>query len=67
MSIAATSFDGDLTLWDFQKVMRHSLNHALAEHRRQVPTRPVMNLTVDDMIAIRNEVAEETWAVRGLA
>ena len=32
------SFDGDMTLWDFQKLMRHSLGHALEELRRRVST-----------------------------
>ena len=29
--IKAISFDGDMTLWDFQKVMRHSLGYALTD------------------------------------
>jgi hypothetical protein len=28
--IKAISFDGDMTLWDFRKVMRSALGHALA-------------------------------------
>jgi HAD superfamily hydrolase (TIGR01549 family) len=56
--ITTVSFDGDGTLWDFEKVMRHSLNHALAELRRLVPI-AADSLTVDAMIAIRNQVAEE--------
>ena len=35
--IKAISFDGDMTLWDFEKVMRHSLRHALVEIRRLLP------------------------------
>ena len=65
MRISAISFDGDMTLWDFQKVMRHSLNKALAELRRLVPTQRARNLSVDEMIAIRNRVEEaeqgRTW------
>ena len=65
MHISAISFDGDMTLWDFQKVMRHSLNKALAELRRQVPTQRAEDLSVDEMIAIRNWVEEteqgRTW------
>ena len=53
------SFDGDMTLWDFLQVMRHSLKHTLAELQRQVPTQRVLELTVDEMIAIRNQFAEE--------
>ena len=36
-TIRVVSFDGDGTLWDFEKVMRHSLSHALGELRRLVP------------------------------
>ena len=54
-----------MTLWDFQKVMRHSLNKALAELRRLVPTQRAGDLSVDEMIVIRNRVEEEeegrTW------
>lgn len=59
LRISAISFDGDMTLWDFQKVMRHSLKHALAELRRKVPAEPASRLTVDEMIDIRDEVADE--------
>ena len=59
MQISTISFDGDMTLWDFLKVMHHSLKHTLAELQRQVPTQPVLELTVDEMIAIRNQFAEE--------
>ena len=53
------SFDGDMTLWDFLQVMRHSLKHTLAELQRQVPTPRVLELTVDEMIVIREQFAEE--------
>lgn len=56
--ITTVSFDGDGTLWDFEKVMRHSLSHALAELRRLIPI-AADSLTVDAMIAIRNQVADE--------
>ena len=59
MRISAISFDGDMTLWDFYKVMRHSLTHTLRELRRHVPTQRALDLTVEDMIAIRNRLAEE--------
>ena len=59
MNISVISFDGDMTLWDFQKVMRHSLKHTLVELRRQVPTERAWGLTVDEMIVIRNRLAEE--------
>lgn len=65
MRISAISFDGDMTLWDFRKVMRHSLKKALAELRRLVPTQDAADLTVEEMIAIRNRVEDEeqgrTW------
>ena len=48
-----------MTLWDFQKVMRHSLKHTLVELQRQVPIPCALELTVDEMIVIRNQLAEE--------
>ena len=55
--IKAISFDGDMTLWDFEKVMRHSLSVALAELRRRVPGQSSSDLTLGKMIEIRNSVA----------
>ena len=70
MPISAISFDGDMTLWDFRKVMRHALKKALAELRRLVPTQGAADLSVEDMIAIRNRVEEEeqgrTWNMEEL-
>ena len=57
--IRAISFDGDMTLWDFEKVMRNSLTHVLAELREQLLGSVCVDLTVDRMIEIRNAVAEE--------
>ncbi|MBD3242196.1 MAG: HAD-IA family hydrolase [Chitinivibrionales bacterium] len=57
--IVAISFDGDATLWDFQKVMRHSLAIALDELRRRVRSTAVRALTVDRMIEIRHGVGAE--------
>jgi len=57
--IKAISFDGDMTLWDFEKVMRNSLAHALDELREHFPGGKCADLTVDRMIEIRNTVAEE--------
>ena len=62
MQISTISFDGDMTLWDFRKVMRHSLKYTLVELQRKVPTQRVLELTVDEMIAIREQFAE---AVKG--
>lgn len=59
MQISTISFDGDMTLWDFLQVMRHSLKHTLAALQKQVPTPRVLELTVDQMVAIRNQFAEE--------
>lgn len=56
--IAALSFDGDGTLWDFEAVMRHSLHHALVELRRLAPD-ALGSLSIETMIAIRNRVADE--------
>ena len=57
--ITAISFDGDATLWDFQKVMRHSLAITLDELRRRNPVGTAADLTVDKMIEIRNSAAAE--------
>ena len=54
--ITAISFDGDGTLWDFDKVMRHSLRHALNELRRLDPD-AAARLNIPRMIEIRNTVA----------
>ena len=50
-TIRVVSFDGDGTLWDFEKVMRHSLSHALGELRRLVPAAEALD--IETMIAIR--------------
>ncbi len=67
MQISTISFDGDMTLWDFRKVMRHSLKHTLIELQKQRPTPRVLNLTIDEMIAIREQFAEtvkgEIWSL----
>jgi HAD superfamily hydrolase (TIGR01549 family) len=57
--IKAISFDGDMTLWDFDKVMRHSLGFALEELRKRVPGGASARLTIDTMIEIRNGVSAE--------
>ncbi len=59
MNISVISFDGDMTLWDFLKVMRHSLQHALTELQKHVPTQRALQLTIDEMIYIRNQFADE--------
>ena len=59
MQISTISFDGDMTLWDFLKVMRDSLKQTLAEMQRLIPTPRALKLTVDEMIEIRDQFAEE--------
>jgi len=56
--IKAISFDANGTLWDFEKVMRHSLTHALKELKRTDAQAPAM-LDIEKMIKIRNRVAEK--------
>ena len=56
--ITTISFDADGTLWDFEGVMRHALGRALDELRRLVPAAPD-SLSIETLIAIRNQVAEE--------
>lgn len=67
MKVSAISFDADMTLWDLDKVMRHALEHTLTELRRQIPTQRALSLTVDEMIGIRNRLAQDlkgkVWAL----
>lgn len=57
--IKAISFDGDMTLWDFEEAMRRALGVVLAELRRCADTSVAADMTVEAMIAIRDETAEE--------
>ncbi|MBI2940819.1 MAG: hypothetical protein HYY04_10320 [Chloroflexi bacterium] len=56
--ITTISFDADDTLWDFNAAMRRALACALGELRRLIPV-PVDALSIDSMIAIRNQVAQD--------
>ena len=56
--IKSISFDGDGTLWDFEKVMRNSLQKVLGELVHLDP-KAASSLDIDKMVTIRNEVAEE--------
>lgn len=56
--IKAISFDGDGTLWDFQKVMHHSLHHVLIELQR-IDIQAARALSIERMITIRNQVAND--------
>ena len=59
MNISVVSFDGDMTLWDFLQVMRHSLQKTLEELQKQVKSQKVSDLTIKKMIDIRNRYAED--------
>lgn len=59
LQISTISFDGDMTLWDFRKVMRQALKQTLTALQKQVPTPRASKLTIDEMIAIRDQLAEE--------
>jgi FMN hydrolase / 5-amino-6-(5-phospho-D-ribitylamino)uracil phosphatase len=56
--ISAISFDGDGTLWDFEHVMRHSLQCVL-EELTQIDFETTSKISIEKMISIRNGVAEE--------
>ena len=56
--IEAISFDADGTLWDFEKVMRHSLHHVLKELKK-IDRNAAEMLDIERMIKIRNRVADE--------
>jgi len=56
--IKAISFDGDQTLWDFQKVMRKSLGYVMIELEKANPV-AASRLNIEKMIEIRNRVAGE--------
>ena len=47
--ITTISFDGDMTLWDFNKVMQHSLAITLEELRRQLPGKSTSELSIEKM------------------
>jgi HAD superfamily hydrolase (TIGR01509 family) len=55
--IEAVLFDGDQTLWDFEKVMHQALTAVLAELRLARPGAPADALQVADLQADRNDVA----------
>ncbi len=58
-NIKAISFDGDMTLWDFNKVMSYSLNMTLLEIKKRNSSTIAQALTLDSMIDIRNQVFEQ--------
>ena len=56
--IKVISFDADGTLWDFMKVMRHSLKYVLKALHEIDPESAAL-LDIDKMIQIRNKVAND--------
>lgn len=56
--IKVISFDGDGTLWDFEEVMRYSLQHVLEELKKLDADAADM-IDIDKMIRIRFKVANE--------
>ena len=52
----AITFDGDGTLWDFDKVMRNSLTKVLEELQR-MHQKDIVGLTVDKLIEIRDGIS----------
>jgi putative hydrolase of the HAD superfamily len=57
--VGAVLFDGDQTLWDFQRVMRQALTATLGELRLARPGPVAEALTEADLNADRNAVARE--------
>jgi putative hydrolase of the HAD superfamily len=57
--IEAVLFDGDQTLWDFEKVMRQALTAVLAELRSARPGPASDALSIDDLSDDRQAVADE--------
>jgi HAD superfamily hydrolase (TIGR01509 family) len=58
--IEAVFFDGDQTLWDFERVMRLALAAVLTELRAARPGTRADSLQIDDLQADRSDVARET-------
>jgi len=56
--IKVISFDADGTLWDFLKVMRHSLKYVL-KALHEIDQESASMLDIDKMIRIRNKVAND--------
>jgi len=56
--IRIISFDGDGTLWDFEKVMIHSLEKVM-EKLEQADKKAAEKLDVNKLIEIRNRIFDE--------
>ena len=59
-NITTISFDVDGTLWDFERFTRQALQQVLNELARIDPE-AAQNLTVDQMVTIRDRVHEQLW------
>lgn len=57
--IKVISFDGDMTLWDFNSVMRRALAFSLEVLRERYPTPATSSLSIEALISIRNNTASE--------
>jgi len=58
-SVTTISFDGDATLWDFEKVMHHALGVVLEELSQHLPDELLKQLSIEGMISTRDTVARE--------
>ena len=58
-SITTISFDGDATLWDFEKVMHHALGVVLEELAQHLSNEQVKHLSIEGMIHTRDAIARE--------
>ena len=63
--IETVFFDGDQTLWDFHSLMRRALEATLQELRSQRPGSPADAVTVESMIADRDQVSAELRGPQG--
>ena len=59
-NITTISFDVDGTLWDFERFTRHALQDVLNE-LAQIDPQAAQNLTVDQMVTIRDQVHQQMW------
>ena len=57
--IKVISFDGDMTLWDFQSAMKKALQLILKELREKIPGPATDSLTIAKLMEIRNQTAQE--------
>jgi len=60
--ITAVFFDGDQTLWDFEKLMRRAMVATLGELKTLRPGQATEQLDVDSLVADREAVTPEDAA-----